>query len=60
MVVNGPSGRGKLVPGRGPKQRSPEVRVLIWSVMAASVVWTLIYQIAQQGGKIPEFVYANF
>jgi hypothetical protein len=35
-------------------------RVLIWSIMACAIFWTLVYKRAQPTSNVPEFIYGNF
>jgi hypothetical protein len=42
------------------KPPSPALRFLLWSIMAAAVFWTLVYQAAQHDTSVPDFVYVNF
>jgi hypothetical protein len=34
--------------------------VVKWALMSATIFWTLVYRLATEAGKFPEFVYANF
>jgi hypothetical protein len=34
--------------------------VVKWALMSATIFWTLVYRLAAEAGKFPEFVYANF
>ncbi len=36
------------------------VKLFWWSVMVAAIFWTLVYQLASAGAKLPDFVYVNF
>jgi hypothetical protein len=42
------------------KPLSPARRFLLWSIMAAAVFWTLVFQASQRDTTVPEFVYVNF
>ncbi len=48
--------------GRPAAERgaSPTRRVLVWSLMACAIFWTLVYRKAQPTSSVPEFIYGNF
>ena len=35
-------------------------RLFKWSLMLAAIFWMIVFRLAEQGGKIPEFIYVNF
>jgi len=63
MVVNQDGPGAPPVVRRGPGGKisiGPRLRLALWAAMAASVFWTLIYQLSNQHSDVPEFVYVNF
>ena len=34
--------------------------LLQWALMAAAIFWTLVFRLAAEAAKFPEFVYVNF
>lgn len=51
-------------PGKPQTSNSPGPsaarRVLVWSLMACAIFWTLVYRKAQPTSSVPEFIYGNF
>ncbi len=48
-------------PAKAGRQRpSPMVKLIVWSLMASAIMWTLVYKAGKSDPKVPEFVYVNF